>query len=125
MNLSSGAEGDSWRLSPSAPFLPIAFGQGEFRDAAGNGTRGGQALVAPHQAGGLPITNPAYQRGVSYLLKGQAADGSWPVKTRMLPLQKYFESGFPYGEIQWISAAASTRSTMALVLTVQAPVNSP
>ncbi len=82
----------------------------------------GQALVALHQAGGLPVTHRAYQRGVNYLLADQAADGSWAVLTRSFPIQKYFESGFPYGHNQWISAAASSWATMALILTVEAPV---
>lgn len=84
----------------------------------------GQALVALHQAGGLPVTHRAYQRGVQYLLANQAADGSWMVVTRTYPLQKYFESGFPYGHNQWISAAGSSWATMALILTVEAPVYS-
>ena len=83
----------------------------------------GQTLVALHQAGGLPVTHRAYQRGVSYLLANQAADGSWMVVTRTFPIQRYFESGFPYGHNQWISAAASSWATMALILTVEAPVN--
>jgi hypothetical protein len=83
----------------------------------------GQALVALHQAGGLPVTHRAYQRGVSYLLANQASDGSWAVQTRSFPFQKYFESGFPYGHNQWISAAASSWATMALILTMEAPVN--
>jgi hypothetical protein len=78
----------------------------------------GQALVALHQAGGLPVTHRAYQRGVNYLLANQAADGSWMVMTRSFPFQKYFESGFPHGHNQWISAAASSWATMALILTV-------
>jgi hypothetical protein len=60
---------------------------------------------------------------VDYLLANQAADGSWAVQTRTFPTQKYFESGFPYGHNQWISAAASSWATMALILTVEAPVN--
>jgi len=83
----------------------------------------GQTLVALHQAGGLPVTHRAYQRGVQYLLANQAADGSWAVQTRSFPFRKYFESGFPYGHNQWISAAASSWATMALTLTVEAPVN--
>jgi squalene-hopene cyclase-like protein len=83
----------------------------------------GQALVALHQAGGLPVTHRAYQRGVNYLLAAQAADGSWAVQSRSFPFQKYFESGFPYGHNQWISAAASSWATMALILTIEAPVN--
>ena len=81
----------------------------------------GQALVALHQAGGLPVTHRAYQRGVKYLLDTQAADGSWLVLSRSFPFQKQFESGFPYGHNQWISAAASSWATMALILTVEAP----
>jgi hypothetical protein len=45
------------------------------------------------------------------------------VLTRSFPFQKYFESGFPYGDNQWISAAASSWATMALILTVEAPVS--
>ncbi len=83
----------------------------------------GQALVALHQAGGVPVTDHVYQSGVRYLLNSQSENGTWAVKTRTLPLQKYFESGFPYGENQWISAAASSWATMALALTVEAPGN--
>ncbi|MGH9753721.1 MAG: prenyltransferase/squalene oxidase repeat-containing protein [Blastocatellia bacterium] len=78
----------------------------------------GQAMAALHQAGGLPVTHRAYQRGVDYLLANQAEDGSWAVRSRSFPFQKYFESGFPYGHNQWISAAASSWATMALILTV-------
>ena len=81
----------------------------------------GQALVALHQGGGIPVTHRAYQRGVNYLLADQAADGSWAVLSRSFPFQKQFESGFPYGRNQWISAAASSWATMALILTVKAP----
>lgn len=82
----------------------------------------GQALVALHQAGGLPVTDRAYQRGVQYLLTNQAADGSWLVLTRAFPFQKYFESGFPYGDNQWISVAASSWATMALTLAAERKV---
>lgn len=73
--------------------------------------------------GGIPVTQRSYQRGINYLLADQAADGAWLVLSRSYPLQKQFESGFPYGHNQWISAAASSWATMALILTVEAPVN--
>jgi len=79
----------------------------------------GQALVALHQAGGLSVTDPTYQRGVNYLLDNQAADGSWEVKAHTLRLQRYFESGFPYGHNQWISTAATSWATMALILATE------
>jgi squalene cyclase len=78
----------------------------------------GQALIALHQAGGLPVADPVYQRGVKFLLKTQLPDGSWLVRTRAVPFQRYFESGFPHGENQWISAAGSSWATMALTLSM-------
>jgi ankyrin repeat protein len=74
----------------------------------------GQALVALRQSGALPATDPAYQKGVAYLLQTQLADGSWHVRTRALPIQPHFESGFPHGRDQFISAAATNWATMAL-----------
>jgi len=79
----------------------------------------GQALYALHLAGGMETSNAVYKKGVRYLLRTQAADGSWHVKTRALPLQPYFESGFPYGPDQWISAAGTSWASMALALTVE------
>lgn len=79
----------------------------------------GQSLVALHRAGGLPINDPAYQRGVQYLLKTWKPDGSWYVQSRSFPFQKQFDSGFPYGKDQWISAAATSWAVMALALTLE------
>jgi hypothetical protein len=81
----------------------------------------GQALYALDLAGSMDTHNAVYQKGVRYLLRTQAADGSWHVKTRALPLQPYFESGFPYGQDQWISAAGTSWASMALALTVEPP----
>jgi ankyrin repeat protein len=77
----------------------------------------GQALVALRQAGAMAASDPAYKRGIEFLLKTQLEDGSWYVKSRSIPLQPYFESGFPYGPDQWISAAATNWAAMALALT--------
>lgn len=77
----------------------------------------GQALVALRQAGGVSLSDPAYKRGIEFLLKTQLEDGSWYVKSRAIPLQPYFESGFPHGPDQWISAAATNWAAMALALT--------
>jgi ankyrin repeat protein len=74
----------------------------------------GQALVALEESGALTISDPAYKRGVDYLLKTQLADGSWFVKTRALPIQQHFDSGFPHGKDQFISAAASNWAAIAL-----------
>ena len=83
----------------------------------------GQSLVALHRAGGLPTADAAYQRGVQYLLKTWKPDGTWYVQSRSFPFQKQFESGFPYGKDQWISAAATSWAVMALALTIEPPHN--
>jgi hypothetical protein len=79
----------------------------------------GQALVALEQSGAITPADPAYKRGVRYLLDTQLSDGSWYVKTRALPIQQHFESGFPYGKDQFISAAASNWAAMALALAIR------
>ncbi len=76
----------------------------------------GTALVALHKAGDLATSDPAYQRGLRYLLKAQLDDGSWHVASRSRPFQTYYESGFPHGADQFISCAASGWATWALVL---------
>lgn len=83
----------------------------------------GQALVALKHAGTPRAIDTPYQRGVRYLLSTQLEDGSWYVKTRSLPFQAYFESGFPHGPDQWISIAASNWAATALALAT--PVRKP
>ncbi|CAN5126855.1 hypothetical protein BH11PSE2_BH11PSE2_19190 [soil metagenome] len=73
----------------------------------------GGALVALHTAGMKP-SDPVYQRGLDYLLKTQAADGSWYVKAHALPIQPPIDSGFPYGTSQWISAWGTAYAAEAM-----------
>jgi hypothetical protein len=74
----------------------------------------GQALYALSVAAKIPAGDRVHQKGVDYLLRTQAADGSWHVKTRAIWLQPYFESGFPYGRDQFISTAGTAWAVMAL-----------
>ena len=74
----------------------------------------GLSLYALHETDSLGTGDKAYQRGVQYLLRTQAADGSWHVKSRAAKIQPYFESGFPYGRDQWISSAGTAWASMAL-----------
>ena len=78
----------------------------------------GEALVALRESGQVAADDPAFLRGVQYLLRTQAADGSWFVKTRTkFRIQAQFDLGFPsYGEDIWISAAATNFATTALAL---------
>jgi ankyrin repeat protein len=75
----------------------------------------GQALVALKDAGVVAPAGAAYKRGAQFLMNAQGEDGSWYVSSRSIPFQPYFESGFPYGPDQFISAAATNWATMALL----------
>jgi hypothetical protein len=77
----------------------------------------GQVLAALHLAGGVPVKNVKWQKGIAWLLRAQKPDGSWYVKSRSKPFQKYFESGYPHGKDQFISISAGSWATMALLLT--------
>lgn len=67
----------------------------------------GLALSALRQSGALTANSPQYKSGVKWLLEHQKPDGSWRVKTRSKPIQKYFESSFPHGKDQFISISAT------------------
>jgi ankyrin repeat protein len=75
----------------------------------------GQSLVALELAGRTSV-DAAITRGVDFLLRTQFDDGSWYVQSRAWPFQPPFDSGFPFGRDQWISAGATAWATMGLVL---------
>ena len=79
----------------------------------------GQALYALAQSGAIQTTDPAFRRGVTFLLQSQLADGSWYVRTRAIPIQPVFDAGFPHGRDAFISAAATHWATMALALSIE------
>ena len=78
----------------------------------------GEALVALVESGALTPSDAVYQRGVAFLLKTELADGSWFVGTRAIPVQPYFDTGFPHGADQFLSAAATNWATQALAYTL-------
>jgi hypothetical protein len=80
----------------------------------------GKALAALRIAG-TPATDAACERAIRFLLDSQQPDGSWHIRTRALAFQPYFDSGFPHGFDQWISAAGTGWATMALALSSQSP----
>jgi ankyrin repeat protein len=87
----------------------------------------GEALVALHEAGRVPVTDPAWQKGLRYLLSTQDESGSWHVRTRMLSpagvSPPYFETGFPYGHDQFLSTDATCWAAMALMLALPEAAN--
>ena len=56
----------------------------------------------------------AIDRARSYLIRTQKEDGSWFVKSRSKPIQKFFDNGDPHGKDQFISIAATSWATAAL-----------
>lgn len=90
-------------------------GWGQISALASDAYATGQALVALREAGRIAPVDDHYQRGVRYLVQSQMEDGSWLVKTRSPSFQPYFDSDFPHGYDQFISAAASNWAAMALL----------
>jgi hypothetical protein len=78
----------------------------------------GSVLVALRETGRLCGQHPAWLRGLGYLLQTQKPDGSWHVESRAKPIQEYFESGFPHGKDQFISAFATGWATEALLMSL-------
>jgi squalene cyclase len=77
----------------------------------------GLSLYALHVAG-VPASDKGYRKGVAFLLGTQYQDGAWLVKTHSFPVQRYFESGFPFGRHQWISAAGTSWAALAIAQTL-------
>jgi ankyrin repeat protein len=79
----------------------------------------GQALVALDEAG---VTAHG---GVEFLLKTQARDGTWHVTTRLHPpaplSPDYFESDYPYGHDQFLSAMGASWAVMAMARALGPP----
>lgn len=67
---------------------------------------------------GDSTNEPAYRRGVAYLLASQHDDGSWFVQTRAKPVQMFFDNGDPHGKSQFISISATGWATTALARTL-------
>jgi ankyrin repeat protein len=76
----------------------------------------GMTLWTLANAGVLQPSHELYRKGVKFLLTTQGADGSWHVSSRATKFQIYFESGFPYGQDQWISTMGTGWAASALAL---------
>jgi N-acyl-D-amino-acid deacylase len=74
----------------------------------------GSALIALERAG-LAATSQPYRKGVRFLLKTQREDGAWVVETRSRPIQTFFDNGDAGGKSQFISMAATSWATWALL----------
>ncbi len=79
----------------------------------------GTVLYALNRAGGMRPDAESYQRGLRYLLATQHEDGSWHVKSRSKPFQSYYESGYPHKKDQFVSMAAGSWATLAMLFAVE------
>ncbi len=80
----------------------------------------GEILVALNDAGELRTSDPVFRRGVAYLLKTQAADGSWHVKSRLWSVGELspdpVDFKMPYGDDDIISYFGTAWADQALML---------
>jgi ankyrin repeat protein len=93
-------------------------GWGSVEGRASEAYSTGEALVALRDAGGLAVSDPILQRGIAFLVRTQAPDGTWHVPSRLHDPARlsppYFESGYPYGHDQFISVHGAAWAIMAL-----------
>jgi ankyrin repeat protein len=80
----------------------------------------GEVLVALHEGAGVSTSDPAYQRGLQFLLKSQQADGSWRVTSRLHPpapvSPPYVNTEFPpFQHDQFVSIMATNWAAAALL----------
>ena len=89
----------------------------------------GQALVALHDGASVAIIDSSWQRGIAYLLKTQAADGTWRVTSRLHPpaplSPPYFDAGYPHGHDQFLSMQGASWAVMALSYALEPGVRVP
>ena len=100
-------------------------GWGQLPALASDAYATGEALVALHEAGSLPASDSAYQRGRFFLLNSQSPDGSWYVPKRATTVQTYIEAGYPYKNAQFISISGACWATIALLYAVEGPPSAP
>ena len=94
-------------------------GWGQILALASDAYATGQALTAIRTSNVIAPSDANFMRGIRFLLNSQSEDGSWYVRSRAPSIQPYFDSDFPYGHDQFISAGATNWATMALLAVVR------
>lgn len=95
-----------WSGRPGAPSDPLTTGL---------------ALYSLRAGAGIPVRATVIRKATNYLLRHQDENGSWYVNKTTAPLNYFFDMGFPGGESQYISFAATGWATLALMETTEAP----
>lgn len=94
-------------------------GWSQFPAMASDAYATGISLCALRIGAGAPADNETIHRGVHFLLTTQDEDGTWYVSKRTMPSNNYFDTGFPHGESQYASFAATCWATMGLLQTIE------
>lgn len=89
-----------WSGKPGAPSDPLTTGL---------------ALYSLRVGGAAPLSHPAVRKATDYLLRHQDESGAWYVNKTVAPFNYYFDGGFPGGESQYVSFAATGWATLALM----------
>jgi ankyrin repeat protein len=116
----AGASAEA-RTQAARDLLALQHPRGGFPQLAGyepDAYSTGEALFALHESG-ITATDPAWRKGLAFLISTQARDGSWRVRTRMISPANisptYFSTGFPYGKDEFLSYTGSCWAVMALL----------
>jgi hypothetical protein len=114
---SAGSEAD--QVSAAAAELRAGQredgGWGQLDELGTDAYATGTALVALAWTDESSRDDRAWRSGIDWLLRDQLPDGSWKVRSRADPFQKYFESGYPHGADQFLSITAACWATVALL----------
>ena len=90
-------------------------GWAQTKELASDAYATGQVLYILRQTG-LSAANPVAKRATAYLVRTQKKDGSWLVESRVkYKAQPYFDNGDPHEKDQFLSIAASSWATAALL----------
>lgn len=128
--------GLSWTEAPAKQIREAAAALVAMQEASNGGWRQiaaraeadayatGEALYALQATGFGGKYAAEVRRGLEFLVRTQAADGTWQVKTRVhevAPVSPpYMETGFPYGKDQIVSMSGTTWALMALAMSLPA-----
>jgi len=84
----------------------------------------GETLFALLESGMIQAGDEKCQKAIQYLLKSQHPDGAWYVEARSYIIQPFMSTDFPVNdENQFISAAATSWASMALLKTLPDKMN--
>lgn len=95
-----------WSGKPGAPSDPLTTGL---------------ALYSLRVGGAAPRSHPSVRKATDYLLRHQDENGAWYVNKTVAPFNYYFDGGFPGGESQYVSFAATGWATLALLEVAETP----